>query len=55
MKAAFVTQLIPSRYHSCFFCRRACAFGQTPGTGAISGVVYDPANRAWQMPKCPGG
>ena len=23
----------------------ATAFGQTPGTGAISGVVYDPSNR----------
>src|ERR1700679_2011355 len=22
------------------------SFGQTPGTGAISGTVYDPANRA---------
>ena len=28
----------------------AASFGQTPGTGAISGVVYDPSNRVSQMP-----
>jgi hypothetical protein len=27
-----------------FFLRMRATFGQTPGTGAISGIVYDPAN-----------
>ena len=29
----------------CLFALAVKAFGQTPGTGAISGVVYDPSNR----------
>ncbi|MGD0787614.1 MAG: TonB-dependent receptor [Terracidiphilus sp.] len=30
----------------CLFALAVKALGQTPGTGAISGVVYDPSNRA---------
>jgi hypothetical protein len=29
----------------CLLALAVNAFGQTPGTGAISGVVYDPSNR----------
>src|SRR5271167_1711209 len=31
-----------------FLLLASTAFGQTPGTGAISGVVYDPSNRVVQ-------
>ncbi len=43
MSTAFLRQFLSASIF--FLLLMSTAFGQTPGTGAISGMVYDPANR----------